>query len=190
MNMNDIIEMINKQIEKWENLYRPRNIAWWKSRKATNITLLDKLFGKNNEFSREFQKMDNEFLLSRYWEINSFDHNDYDSYIITWKMILSNASDLFKNTWKYMKLKSTKQSTKEQPTIINKNTNIITQTQATNINIDNVLRNELRWKEYTELDKILQEKNGKAKWKKVLDFLKELWSETLAKIVKWILLWN
>lgn len=188
--MIDIIEMINKQIEKWDDLFQPRNIAWWKSRKATNITLLDKLFGKNNEFSREFQNMNNSFALARHWIPSSFDYEDYDSYIKTWKIILTNSLDLYKSIWKSIKTKNVNESTKKQPTIINKNTNIITQTQATNMNIDNVLKNELRWKEYAELDKILQGKDSKTKWKKVLDFLKELWSETLAKIVKWILLWN
>lgn len=186
----DVIDSINKQIEKGDDLLKNRSIAGWKSRKATNITLLDNLFGKNNEYSREFQKMTNGFMLAVHWVPNTFDYQDYDSYITIWKMILWNALDLYNKIGKSIKRNDAKYSIKKWQTINVKNTNILSQTQITNINIDNILKNELRWKEYIQLNKILQEKTKKTKWEKILEFLKDLWSETLAKIIKDILLWN
>lgn len=186
----DVIDSINKQIEKGDDLLKKRSIAGWKSRRATNITLLDNLFGKNNEYSREFQKMTNGFMLAAHWVPNTFDYQDYDSYITIWKMILWNALDLYNKIGKSIKGNDAKYSIKKWQTINVKNTNILSQTQITNINIDNILKNELRWKEYIQLNKILQEKTKKTKWEKILEFLKDLWSETLAKIIKDILLWN
>ncbi len=61
---NKIIESLNKQIARGNLLLENPKIESRKSWKATNITLLDSLFGKNNEYSREFQKMNNAFLLS------------------------------------------------------------------------------------------------------------------------------
>ena len=52
------------------------------------------------------------------------------------------------------------------------------------------MKNELRWKDYEELKKILQGKNEKTKWEKLLKFLTDLWLEALTKIIKEILLWN
>ena len=68
--------------------------------------------------------------------------------------------------------------------------NNIEQKQILNINIENTLKNELTVKQYEKLNEILQDKNNKTKWEKIKEFLLQLWSETLAKILKDVLLWN
>ncbi len=64
MSNNDVIKALKKQVGRVNFLLKNPKIESRKSRRATNITLLDSLFGINNEYSREFQKMNNAFLLS------------------------------------------------------------------------------------------------------------------------------
>lgn len=66
-------------------------------------------------------------------------------------------------------------------------TNNLNQTSI--IDIQNNLKTILNYEQYINLHEILQEKNEKTKWEKLLDFLKDLWSDTLAKLIKDILLW-
>ena len=66
-------------------------------------------------------------------------------------------------------------------------TNNLNQTSI--IDIQNNLKIILNYEQYINLHEILQEKNEKTKWEKLLDFLKDLWSDTLAKLIKDILLW-
>ena len=191
MDNNNLIKALKKQIERVNLLLKNPKIDSRKSWKATNITLLDSLFGKNNEYSREFQEMSYGFIFSELWIPMGTDFQYYNSYITTWKTILLSAVDICESageaviTWN-----KSKSSTKKSQTINVNNNNIINQTQTTNINIDNILKNELRWKDYEELKKILQGKNEKTKWEKLLKFLTDLWLEALTKIIKEILLWN
>jgi len=191
MDDNNLIKALKKQIERVNLLLKNPKIDSRKSWKATNITLLDSLFGKNNEYSREFQEMSYGFIFSELWIPMGTDFQYYNNYITTWKTILLSAVDICESageaviTWN-----KSKSSTKKSQTINVNNNNIINQTQTTNINIDNILKNELRWKDYEELKKILQGRNEKTKWEKLLKFLRDLWLEALTKIIKEILLWN
>lgn len=191
MTNSNIIKTLEKQVERANLLLINPKVESRKSWRATNITLLDSLFGKNNQYSNEFQKMGYSFIFSKFWIPTGTDFEYYSDYVKTWRTILISAIDVLKSagesiiTWN-----KTKTSSKKSQTINVNNNNIINQTQTINIDIENSLKNELTVKQYEKLNEILQEKNSKTKWKKVLDFLKELWSETLAKIIKGILLWN
>lgn len=191
MSNNDVIKALKKQVGRVNFLLKNPKIESRKSRRATNITLLDSLFGINNEYSREFQKMNNAFLLSWYWIINDFELKDYRNYITTWKSIILSALDVCESTWEsVINWNKTKASSRKSQTINVNNNNIINQTQTINIDIDNILRNELKWREYKQLKEILEQKNEKTKWEKILKFLTDLWLEALTKIMKEILLWN
>ncbi|MBQ7074263.1 hypothetical protein IJM86_04300 [bacterium] len=61
---NNLIKALKKQIERVNLLLKNPKIESRKSWKATNITLLDSLFGKNNEYSRAFQGMSYGFIFS------------------------------------------------------------------------------------------------------------------------------
>jgi len=186
-----IIDSLKKQLARVNSLLKNPKIESRKSWKATNITLLDSLFGKNNEYSREFQKMDHAFLLSWYWIINEFELKDYRNYITTWESIILSALDVYESAGEsVINWSKTKTASKKSQTINVNNNNIINQTQTVNIDIENSLKNELTVKQYEKLNVILQDKNKKTKWEKLKEFLLQLWSETLAKILKDILLWN
>lgn len=188
---NNLIKALKKQIERVNLLLKNPKIESRKSWKATNITLLDSLFGKNNEYSRAFQGMSYGFIFSELWIPMGTDFQYYNKYMTTWKAILLSAVDICESAWDaVITWKKSKSSTKKSQTINVNNNNIITQTQTTNINIDNILKSELKWKDYEELKKILQGENEKTKWKKLLKFLTDLWLEALTKILKEIILWN
>ena len=187
---NEIINSLKKQISKWDQLLKDPKIEEWKSRKATNITLLNNIFWKNNEYSNVFQKMVYSFFLSWDWIPDRSEIKRYNEYINTWKSILSSALDIYKTWISFTPQKNSKSNSKKSQTINVNNNNIINQTQTINIDIENSLKNELTVKQYEKLDEILQNKNKKTKWEKIKEFLLQLWSETLAKILKDILLWN
>ena len=120
------------------------------------------------------------------YELEKVCEEAFDKWLKTAEMMLKNIINEFEILWAPQVDKWVVSKKFQDINVINN----IEQKQVLNINIENTFKNELTVKQYEKLNEILQEKNEKTKWEKIKEFLLQLWSETLAKILKDVLLWN
>jgi hypothetical protein len=177
--------MIPFFLEK-ENIIKWYNNPKFKSWKTSTLRIIERLsWDKNSSYVKDFSNIS--FVPGAFisWMSNTVFYEAFVTWIETAECILNDMIKEFETLWVPLNAKGNNKHS-QNINIINN----IKQNQSLSINIENCLKNELTVNQYEKLKEILQEKNKKTKWEKIKEFLLQLWSETLAKLLKNILLWS
>ena len=179
------VEMIPFFLEK-ENIIKWYNNPKFKSWKTSTLRIIERLsWDKNSSYVKDFSNIS--FVPGAFisWMSNTVFYESFVTWIETAECVLNDMIKEFETLWTPSIAKGNNKHS-QNINIINN----IKQNQSLSINIENCLKNELTFNQYEKLNEILQDKNKNTKWEKLKEFLLELWSETLAKLLKDILLWS
>lgn len=179
--MEEIVDELLSQIEKIKSLEEDINnktdIDLWKTK---TIRILEKIPWNYESYVRDFSSIkfssENAVLFGS-WSL-LFDINRRDKLNLekAWKLLTDIIDEL-----------STKGPIKSHDKWSNVTVNL---NQSLSISINNILDRKLTWEQREEIEEILRTKDKKEKESKLIDFLKDLWVEVLAKLLKDIILNN
>ena len=190
-NQQQLIKELKKKVEMIPVFLERENIIEWcknpkfKSWESSTLRIIERLsWSKDSSYVKDFSKIS--FIPGVFisWMWDDVFHEAFIKWIKSAECTLNDMISEFETLWIPSNAKDYKPT--QEINIVNN----IEQNQSLSINIENSLENELTVKQYESLNEILQDKNKKTKWEKLKEFLLQLWSETLAKILKDILLWN
>lgn len=190
-NQQQLIEELKKKVEMIPVFLERESIIEWcknpkfKSWETSTLRIIERLsWNKDSSYVKDFSKIS--FMPGVFisWMPDSVFREAFVKWIKSAKCTLDDMISEFETLW----IPSNTKDYKPMQEI--KIVNNLQQNQSLSINIENSLKNELSFNQYENLNKILQEKNEKTKWAKLLKFLTDLWLEALTKIMKEILLWT
>ncbi len=190
-NQQQLIEELKKKVEMIPIFLERENVIEWcknpkfKSWETSTLRIIERLsWSKDSSYVKDFSKISFIPGVFMSWMPDSVFHEAFIKWIKSAECTLKDMISEFETFGIPSNDKNYKSM--QEINIVNN----IEQSQSLSINIENNLKNELTVKQYERLNEILQNKNKKTKWEKLKEFLLQLWSETLAKLLKDILLWS
>ena len=190
MNESKIIKSLRKQVDKIEALSKKSienpDFTGWKEK---TVRILERIGGEDSLYVKGFKKIS--FSLPEWVSVLDISPNEYEkayqdglkeakSYL---KGIIEELEEMGLPEIKSVNKKSDNMSQKSANAVVNVNVN-----NNLNLNINNVLENNLKLSQYKQLKEILSIREKDKKESKLKEFLSDLGTDVIIKILKGILM--